>query len=130
MTQALAGAREAPREFAPRGPVEVGQFLDVKAQELHQIEVSLQEAHELLEDAELAWEEHYDEVLEILEDEMDKLPGEDLRISIARRRDGWEKWMTYRRAERTVKKLEKRATIAANVISACQSEAKLLRAAE
>lgn len=117
------------REFAPRGPVEVGQFLDVKAQELDQLSVLIQQAHESLEEAEERWTEHYDEILSQLEEEHDKLPGEDVRLSLARRRGGWEAWTNFRRAERLVKKLEKAATQKATIISACQSEAKLLREA-
>lgn len=118
------------RDFAPRGPLEVGQFLDVKAQELAQLQNELQEADEALEDAELKWEKHYDDIISELEEEDDKLPGEDVRISTARRRGGYEMWSAYRRANRSVRRLEKQASITANIISACQSEAKLLMASE
>jgi vacuolar-type H+-ATPase subunit I/STV1 len=119
------------REFAPRGPVEVAHFLDAKAQELDQLNTLLQNAHETAEAAEEAWTTHYDEILEQLEEESEngRLPGEDMRISIARRRDGAAAWTNHRRAERLVKKLEKRGRLIETAISACQSEAKLLRAA-
>lgn len=122
---------EENREFAPRGPVEIAQFLDVRAQELHDLNVRLQRATEVLEKCEERWIEHYDEIMDQLEEERDgkSLPGEEKCISIARRRGGAQAWTNLRRAERAVKRIEKQATITANVISACQSEAKLLRAA-
>jgi hypothetical protein len=119
------------RDFAPRGPAEVARFLDVKAQELAQLENLLQEAHEVAERAEEAWTSHYDEILDQLEEESEngRLPGEDMRISIARRRGGAVAWTNHRRAERAIKRLEKRGRLIETGISACQSEAKLLRAA-
>ncbi len=54
-----------------------------------------------------------------------RLPGEEMRISIARRRGGGEAWTNYRRARRMVKLHEKRATLIANQISAAQTEAKI-----
>lgn len=118
------------REFAPRGPVEIGHFLGAKAQELDQLNVLLQQAHEAAENAEIAWTEHYDDILDELEEDSEngKLPGEDVRISIARRRGGGELWTAHRRAERTVKRLEKAATVAKDAVSAAQSEANLLKA--
>lgn len=120
------------REFAPRGPVEIGNFLGAKSQELDQIQNQLQQAHEVFEDAELEWERHYDEVVDQLEEEAEggKLPGEDVRISTARRRGGWEKWSNYRRADRTIRRLRVRASMVENAISAAQSEAKLVVAVE
>jgi hypothetical protein len=121
------------REFAPRGPIEVAEFLDVKAQELAQLDALLQQADEKLEEAELAWEEHYDQVLEDLEEEISeeggRMPGEDQRVSLARRaKGGREAWRTYRRARRLVGRLRSSASITNNAISACQSEAKLITA--
>ena len=83
----------------------------------------------MLEKAEERWTRHYDEVVAQLEEDEGRLPGEDQRLSLARRRGGWTAWTNYRRAERVVKKLEKRSTQISTIISACQSEAKLLRAA-
>ena len=122
------------REFAPRGPAEISLFLGAKSQELDQIQNQLQEAHEAFEDAELAWERHYDEIVEQLEEEVvaekKKMPGEDVRISIARRRGGWDLWTAYRRADRTIRRLRTRASMVETAIGAAQSEAKLVVAVE
>lgn len=116
--------------FAPRGPAELQHYLDVKAQELDQLSKSLQAAHNDLEEAEEAWDQHYDDVLATIEEDTEpgkQLPGEDIRISRARREgNGRDLWHAYRRADRKVKRLEKEGTQAGTVISACQSEAKLL----
>lgn len=117
-------------EFAPRGIVEITRFLDVKAQELAQLQNQIQAADEQREEAELVWARHYDEVIEQLTEEDGKLPGEDVRVSIARRRGGWDAWVALRRAERLVRRLDKSAQITSNIISACQSEAKLLAQVE
>lgn len=115
--------------FAQRGPSEVAEFLDVKAQELHQLQAQLESAHEEAESAELIWIAHFDKVMDDLDEEYEgKLPGEEKCVGLARRRDGWEAWSSWRRAERRVKRLEKLATLIDNQISAVQSEAKLLRA--
>ena len=120
---------DAPsQEFAQRGPVEIAGFLDAKAQELAQLQARIEQAHNEAESAEVDWIEHYDSVMDDLEESGEKLPGEDKCVGIARRRGGWEAWTRWRRAERTVKKLEKLATLIDNQISAVQSEAKLLRA--
>ena len=118
------------REFAPRGVAELGAFFSTKTQELAQLTVELQEAHEVLENTEIRWVQHYDEIFALLEEDpkLARLPGEDQRYSIARRRGGWEAWTNYRRAERVVKRLEAACRQVDTVISACQSEAKLLRA--
>ena len=126
-----AQARQGPaREFAPRGVLEIAGFLDAKSQELAQLQNQLQEAHEEAEVAEIDWIEHYDAVIEDMEAGGEKLPGEEKCVGIARRRGGWEAWVRLSRAERNVKKLEKRASLIGNQISACQSEAKLLQAVE
>jgi hypothetical protein len=94
------------------------------------VAILLQQAHETLGEAEEAWDAHYDAILEELEEETEgKLPGEDLRVSTARRRGGAQKWTTKRRAERMVKKLNERASNIKGTISALQSEGNLLREA-
>ena len=126
MGQAVTDAPSA--DFAQRGPEEIARFLDGKAQELAQLQTNLEKAHNDAEAAEITWIEHYDSVMKKLEGKGEKLPGEDKCVGRARRDGGWEAWSTWRRAERRVKKLEKLATLIDNQISACQSEAKLLRA--
>lgn len=114
--------------YAERGPGELQRFLQDKRAELASLDVELQGAHDTLEEAEIRWMEVYDATLDDLEERVGrgeiKLPGEDLRIAEARRSNR-EAWSNWRRAERAVKKLEKRATLIANQISAAQSEAKL-----
>jgi hypothetical protein len=126
----VAGNGNGAREFSPRGPVEIANFLNGKATELSSLQAEVQEAHEQAEDAEIAWMEHFDSVMEDLDEELEKLPGEEKCIGIARRRGGWARWAEWRRAERRVKRLEKVATLIDNQISASQSEAKLLKAVE
>lgn len=115
--------------YAERGPGELQRFLQDKRAELASLDVELQQAHDTLEDAEIRWMEVYDATLDDFEEDMQrgtisKLPGEDVRIATARRSNR-EAWSNWRRAERAVKKYEKRATLIANQISAAQSEAKL-----
>lgn len=125
----MPAVTEAPRqEFSQRTPEQIGRFLDAKLTELEQLQSQIEAAHNTAEDAEIAWTEHYDRVIDDLESEGEKLPGEEKCIGIARRRDGWALWSAWRRAERQVKKLEKRATIIGNQVSAAQSEANLLKA--
>lgn len=112
-----------------RGAGELQFFLQEKRTELQSLGADIETAHDTLENAEIRWIEVYDETVEQLEEDvtagrLSKLPGEDLRLSEARRNNR-DAWNTYRRAERVVKKLEKRATLIANQISAAQSEAKL-----
>lgn len=126
MTQAITAVSGA---FSPRGPLEVAQFLDQKTQELAAVEALLHEAHETAEEAELRWTAHLDSIIALLESETEgKMPGEDLRLSIARQRGGWQKWRTYRKAERLTKVLEQRGRLISNQISAIQSEGRLLQA--
>lgn len=115
--------------YAERGAGELQAFLQAKRTELHSLDTQLQQAHDTLEAAEIRWMEVYDATLDDLEEDMQrgtisKLPGEDVRVAIARRSNR-EAWSNWRRAERAVKKLEKRATLIANQISAAQSEAKI-----
>jgi hypothetical protein len=86
-----------------RNPMEVEQLLETAAIDLDGLGKALDEATDEMNEAEKDWTEHYDEVLEILEDEVDKLPGEEKCISIARRRGGWDQWNRLRRAERNLK---------------------------
>lgn len=120
---------DAPsQEFSQRTPEQVGRFLDAKLNELERLQSQVEAAHNTAEDAEIAWVKHYDKVIEDLEGEGEKLPGEEKCVGIARRRGGWDKWSTWRRAERQVKKIEKRATVIGNQVSAAQTEANLLKA--
>lgn len=113
--------------LAPRGPAEIQHFLQTKREELDRLDHDLQLAHDVAEEAAFAWEDHLDEILNQLEEERDgKLPGEDVRNSIARRRGGGEVWNNHRRAERQIKRLEQRERLISKQIGAAQSEAKLM----
>ena len=114
---------------APRGPVEVIGFLHHQREALNELEEELQEAHEILDRAEEAWVKHYDFVVGELEEEADtkRLPGEDARISIARRRGGWEAWIAYRRAKKDVERFDAKGGRIKTQISAAQTEANLMR---
>lgn len=117
--------------YAERGPGELQRFLQDARAELASLDAQLQTAHDTLTDAELRWQEHLDDTIATLEedvasDRLSRLPGEDVRVSLARRTgDGREVWNTYRRADRVVKKLEQRSTLLRGQIGAAQSEAKL-----
>lgn len=123
-------AEAGVRQHAPRGPVELGDFLHAKRQELAQVQAQLQEAHEVAERCEIAWLRHFDSVVEDVEERGEKLPGEEKCVGLARRRGGWELWTAWRRAERWVKRLEKTAGLISEQISAAQSEGRLLTAVE
>lgn len=118
--------------LAQRGPGEIQAFLQDARDQLGELDGHLQEAHDALEEALLRWQEHYDSVLETLEEDvregrLARLPGEDSRLSLARRTgDGREVWNTYRRADRAVRKWEQRSTLLRGQIGAAQSEAKLM----
>lgn len=113
--------------IARRGPGELQVALEGLREELRKIDSDLQKAHETAEQTEERWVEHYDEILNQLEEEANgaRLPGEEQRLSIARRRGGAEAWTNHRRAERMVRRLEKRATMVRDRIGSAQSEAKL-----
>lgn len=118
---------DQPRPFSPRGAAELQVALQSLRDQLADVDRQLQEAHEVAEEAEERWVSHYDEVLAQIEEETNgRLPGEELRQSIARRRGGGEAWTNHRRAERAVKRLEKRGSLIGTRIGSCQSEAKLL----
>lgn len=111
-----------------RSAVEILAFLDGAAIEMDELSGNQQLNHSALTDAELAWTEHYDAVVDELETEGEKLPGEDVRISIARRRGGWDLWRTYRKLERTSKQIDKRCARLESIVRACQSELKTVSA--
>lgn len=114
-------------DFYPqRGPGEIQRYLQDMRAELVTIDVQLQQAHDLVQTAEEAWIEHYDLAMAKLEARHDRLPGEEVRLSFARRMDdGRDRWNLYRRAKKAVEKLERRHKVIADGIGAAQSEAKL-----
>jgi len=100
-------------------------FLDEKAVEIDQLGKLIEEAHLELGDCEAAWEEALDEALLELVEEYgargERLPGEDVRLALARRRTGFEIYSAFRRAKRRVEALEKHARKMETAISARQS---------
>ena len=118
-----------------RGPGEILRFLQDARASLASLDVNLQAAHDALADAEEAWTEHLDDVIEGLEEDVaegrrERMPFKEQTIGIARRTDpGRELWNTYRRAARVVKKLDSRSTLLRGQIGAAQSEGKLMGAA-
>lgn len=112
-----------------RGPAEVEQLLETQAIALDQLGKDLDRATDDLSDTEERWTSHLDEVISQLEEDNDRLPGEEVRISIARRReDGEALWFALRRAERDVKRIERRITQTSTVISALQTKMRQIRA--
>jgi hypothetical protein len=112
---------------AERGIGEILAFLQTKRQELDDLDAELQAAHTLAGETEERWTQFYDEIIDTLwKTTSGKMPGEDIRVSLARSRGGAEAWTNHRRAERMVKKLEGRARMLADQIRSAQSEAKLM----
>lgn len=122
-------------QMPERGPGEIQRFLQDARAELHSVDVLMQQAHDNLADAEEAWTEHLDGIIESLEEDVaagrrDRMPFKDQTIGIARRTDpGRERWNNYRRADRMVRKLDSRSTLLRGQIGAAQSEGKLMGAA-
>lgn len=118
-----------------RGPGEIQRFLQDGRASLASLDVTLQQAHDHLTDAEEAWLEHLDGIVDELQEDLEadrisRMPGEATRLSIARRTgNGRSLWNTYRRADRMVKKWEQRSTLLRAQINAAQSEGKLMGAA-
>jgi chromosome segregation ATPase len=112
-------------------PVDVDAQLEQYQEELATIGNDLDAHKDELDQASEAWEQHYDSVMESLEEqyaeENRQLPGEDIRISRARRGEGWETWARWRRAERKQKRLEKQLTRISKQISARQSQLKQMQ---
>lgn len=115
--------------YPERGAGELQRFLQDKRAELASLDVEMQQAHDTLEAAEFRWIEVYDATLDDLEEDLQRgtisrLPGEEVRIATARRSNR-EAWTNWRRAERAVKKYERRHRLISDQISAAQSEAKI-----
>lgn len=103
-------------------------FLDEKAVELDQFGKELEAAHLDLGDAEVGWEEAKDEALLELAEEYEakgeRLPGEDVRNAMARRRTGFDIYRRWRKADRKVKAIEGRVRRVEKAVTARQSTLK------
>lgn len=112
-------------------PVEIIARLNGYLEELDKAGKGLDEALELLVEAEDQWETAYDIFVTDLVDEYarsnKRLPGEDVRIATCRQQHR-EAWQTFRRAERAVQKYEKRISRLKAQVSGLQSELSALKA--
>lgn len=85
----------------------------------------LDNANDALGLAQGLWEEHYDDFLDRLTNEYasktGRMPGEDVRLSMARQ-ENRDLWNEYQRAERVVKKIERRLRGRYAALEALRSE--------
>lgn len=109
-------------------PADVMAFLDEKAVELDQLGKQLEEAHLALGEAEVTWDELEDvallEIVAEYESQGKKLPGEDVRLALSRKRTGFKPWADLVRAKRKVAGIEKRTRRVETAVSARQSTLK------
>lgn len=110
-------------------PSEVIEFLNVAATELDSLGKQLEEAHIWLGDAESEYEEKLDEALLIVVEEYDgkRLPGEDVRLALARRKMDFNVYSRYRKAKRLVEGLTLHARKLETAVGARQSTLKGIR---
>lgn len=112
-------------------PVTVMDALGEGAGELDRLSKDMDSAVDKLNQAEMVWDNAYDEFIEeLVEDTAKKrLPGEDVRVSLCRRARPENRlaWKSLREARRNVEKLEKQITAKRAVLSARQSELGALR---
>lgn len=114
-------------------PAAVMAFLDQAAVDLDSLGKRLENAHVSMGDAEAAWEDAKDiALLEILEeyenDPNRKLPGEDVRLALARKRIGFQVYRDYIKAKALVKGLENHSRKLEKAVSARQSTLKRMNA--
>lgn len=116
-------------------PAEVMAFLDTAATELDDLGKRLESAHVSYGDAEAAWEEARDFALvELVQDHYKQtpdraLPGEDVRLALARKRVGFQVYRDYLKAKALVKALENHSRKLEKALSARQSTLKGIREA-
>lgn len=112
-------------------PSAVMAFLDQAAGALDALGKELEAAHIDLGDAETVYEEQLDEALLALVDEYNdlgkRLPGEDVRLALARKRIDFALYSTYRKAKRRVEGLNLHSRKLETAISARQSTLKGMR---
>lgn len=112
-------------------PSEVIAFLNSAAGDLDTLGKELETAHIDLGDAETLYEEQLDEaLLAIVEEYQDlgkRLPGEDVRLALARKRIDFSIYSTFRKAKRRVEGLNLHSRKLETAISARQSTLKGLR---
>jgi len=108
---------------------EVIEFLDVAATELDSLGKQMEQAYIALGDAESEYEEKLDEALLLVVEEHDgqRLPGEDVRLAMARRKMDFEVYVRYRKAKRLVEGLRLRSRKLETAVGARQSTLKSMR---
>lgn len=112
-------------------PVTVMQAIDAGSAELDRLSKALDQATDLLSEAEEAWDELYDAVAETLKEEMDEAqrkgdPAEHW-ITATTRKQHRAEYQTWRRAKKLVDKLEKQVKATTAALSGRQSELGALR---
>lgn len=112
-------------------PAAVMIWLDGAAGELDQLGKDLEAAHISLGDAEAAWEEQLDiallAIVEEYEGRKKRLPGEDVRLAMARKRMDFQVYRDYIKAKRLVAGIEKHCRKLEAAVSARQSTLKGMR---
>lgn len=110
-------------------PAQIIEFLNVAATELDDLGKQLENAHILLGDAESEYEEKLDEALLLVVEEHEgkRLPGEDVRLALARKKMDFEVYVRYRKAKRLVEGLRLHSRKLESAVGARQSTLKSLR---
>lgn len=115
-------------------PSQIMAFLDQAALDLDTLGKRLEAAHLQLGDAEAAWEDAKDiallEIVEQYANEGKKLPGEDVRLALARKRIGFQVYRDYIKAKALVKGLENHSRRLEKAVTARQSTLKRMEASQ
>lgn len=116
------GAGEVPT------PAQCMAFLDQAAADLDDLGKRLEAAHVLLGDAETIWQEKKDialiEIVEEYEKAGKRLPGEDVRLALARKRVDFQHYADWTKAKRLVLAIERRAKRLETAVEARRSTLK------
>lgn len=112
-------------------PQSLMSWLDEAAGELDALGKRLESAHVSMGDTEAAWEDAKDiallEIVEEYENQGKRLPGEDVRVALARKRIGFQIYRDYIKAKALVKGLENHSRKMEKALSARQSTLKAIR---
>lgn len=113
-----------------RSPGELIQDLDRYVRGLDTAGQELENALELLDQAEAAWEDVFDSFSEEIAEGGERMPGQERLVSMARAQSpqARDAWRTLRHAERVVKKLQGRQSRLKDQISGVQSQLSALKA--
>ena len=111
-------------------PATIMVFLEEKAIEIDDLGKQLEAAHLELGDAEMVWEEARDGALLEIVDRYagERLPAEDVRNAMVRKRVGFEAYSNYRQAKRRCEGMEKHGRMLDTAISARQTTLRGLQA--